>query len=352
MKNNKVMGKEDEIDLRDIFLIFIKRKWWFIGSVIIILIAGLLYTFLTPSNYLLTYQIELNEQYNNNTLSELYPNYASELNYFAYPSNYENELNYVSLTNIPVIFKSEDVFKSLEGIDKSIDYKELLNPESEIVKISLNENTSIFNITVSNPDYKLADKIAKTLIDAFEKFIKNKGEMIFNKLLEKIEIDIGDLEDENNNYESTIIAGPEAELDKLYKELDRYIVDYNINLSSELEKNKNSENVSFYNLIIPPNEISDEISRLKEEVILYKQKILENESKIIDLNNLRESLLKDEDVILDRVSLLSETPFHSVESNRIRNLAIVLALSIIAGIIVVFVVNFLQGLRDDKAKRG
>jgi len=194
MKNNEDMSKEDEIDLRDIFLIFIKRKWWFIGTVIIILIAGLLYTFLTPSNYLLTYQIELNEQYNNNTLSELYPNYASEL-------------NYVSLTNIPVIFKSGDVFKSLEGIDESIDYKELLKPESEIVKISLNKDTSIFNITVSNPDYNLADRTAKTLIDAFEKFIKNKGEMIFNKLLEQIEIDIGDLEDENNNYESTIIAG-------------------------------------------------------------------------------------------------------------------------------------------------
>jgi capsular polysaccharide biosynthesis protein len=339
MKNNEVMGKEDEIDLRDIFLIFIKRKWWFIGSVIIILIAGLLYTFLTPSNYLLTYQIELNEQYNNNSLSELYPNYASEL-------------NHVSLANVPVIFKSVSVFKSLEGIDKDIYYNKLLEPESEVVRMSLNENTSIFNVSVAYPDYELADRIAKTLIDAFEKFIKNKGEMIFNKLLEKIEIDIGDLKDENNNYKNTVIESLEDEIDSLYLELDKYIVDYNVGLSDELEKNKNSENVSFYNVIIPPNDISYKISKLEEEISLYRKKILENESKIIELNNLREGLLKDEDVILDRVSLLSETPFHSVDSNRIRNLAIVLALSIIAGVIVVFVVNFLQGLRDDKAKRG
>jgi uncharacterized protein involved in exopolysaccharide biosynthesis len=339
MKNNEGMGKEDEIDLRDIFLIFIKRKWWFIGVFLIILVAGVLCTFINPADYLLTYQIELNEQYNNNSMSELYP-------------NYEKELNHVSLTNVPVIFKSESVFKSLEGIDGSIDYNQLLNPESEVVRISLNENTSIFNITVSNPDYKLADKIAKTLIDAFEKFIKNKGEMIFNKLLEKIEIDIGDLEDENNNYKNTVIESLEDEIDSLYLELDKYIVDYNVGLSDELEKNKNSENVSFYNVIIPPNDISYKISKLQEEISLYRKKILENESKIIDLNNLREGLLKDEDVILDRVSLLSETPFHSVESNRIRNLAIVLALSIIAGVIVVFVVNFLQGLREDKTKRG
>jgi len=259
MKNNEGMGKEDEIDLRDIFLIFIKRKWWFIGVFLIILVAGVLCTFINPADYLLTYQIELNEQYNNNSMSELYP-------------NYEKELNHVSLTNVPVIFKSESVFKSLEGIDGSIDYNQLLNPESEVVRISLNENTSIFNITVSNPDYKLADKIAKTLIDAFEKFIKNKGEMIFNKLLEKIEIDIGDLKDENNNYKNTVIESLEDEIDSLYLELDKYIVDYNVGLSDELEKNKNSENVSFYNVIIPPNDISYKISKLFIEKKYWKMR--------------------------------------------------------------------------------
>jgi len=47
---------------------------------------------------------------------------------------------------------------------------------------------------------------------------------------------------------------------------------------------------------------------------------------------------------------LSDTPSYSVEINRIRNIVIVLVLSIIMGAIAVFVVNFLQGLREDKIK--
>jgi len=46
MDEEKKNIKEDEIDLREIFMIFIKRKWWFIGSILIILIIGLLYVFM------------------------------------------------------------------------------------------------------------------------------------------------------------------------------------------------------------------------------------------------------------------------------------------------------------------
>jgi len=152
------------------------------------------------------------------------------------------------------------------------------------------------------------------------------------------------------NYKDTIIASLEGELDELYPELDKYIVDYNVGLYDELEENKNSGNISFYNAMIPPNKISDEIEGLQKERSFYRQVVLENERKIIDLNNLRESLLKDEDIILDRINLLSDTPSYSMESNRMRNIAIVLILSIIIGVIVVFAVNFLSGLREDKKK--
>lgn len=338
MNEEKKNIKEDVIDLREFFMIFIRRKWWFIGSVLIVLIAGLLYTFMQPSSYLLTYQIKVNKNYSNDYLSELYP-------------YYEEELNYISITNVPVIFKSEYVFKSLGSIDEGIDYNKLLEPESEIVKVSLNENTFIFNISVSNPDYNMANKIVKTLIDAFDGLIRDREKIIFNEVLGKIEVDIKNLEDENSNYGDTIIAGLEDEVDRLYTKLDRYIVDYNVGLSDELEKNKNSENVSFYNVIIPPNDISDEISEIEEEISLYRQKILENKSKIISLNNLYESLLKDEDIILDRIDLLSEESFYEIKSNRLRNIVIVLVLSIAIGVIVTLGVNFLLSLRIKKVKK-
>ena len=337
MNEDKNIKKDDEIDLREIFMIFIKRKWWFIGSVLIILVIGLLYVFMQPTSYLLTYQIEVNENYTNTKLSELYP-------------NYEKELNYITLANIPFFFKSEDIFKSLDGIAKDIDYNKLLKSES--VKISLNENTSIFNISVSNPDYDLADKIAKTDIDAFDNSIRNKEKTILNEIVGKIEQDIKDLENENINYENTVLINLEAKVDNLYAELNKYIVDYNVSLSDELGKNKKTENVSFYNIIIPPNDISDKISKLLNEIDLYRQKILENKNEIIVLNNLHESLLNDENIILNRIDLVLEKPYYEiVESKGIRNLAIVVALSLLAGVVVVFIVNFGFSLKKRKVTK-
>ena len=335
MDEEKKNIKEDEIDLREIFRVFVKRKWWFIGSMLVILVIGLLYVFIKPVSYLLTYKIEVNENYYNKNLSEFYP-------------NYEKELNYISLTNVPVIFKSEYGFESLDGISKEdIDYNELRKSES--VKISLNENTSMFNISVSNPDYDLADKIAKAIIDAFDNSIKNKEKTIFNEILGKIEQDIKDLENKNGNYENTIIANLEDKLDSLYIELNKFIVDYNVGLTNELEKNKNSENVSFNNIIIPPNDISYEISTLQGEATLYRQKILGNKNEIIVLNNLHENLLNDENIILNRIDLVSEKPYYEiVESKGIRDLAMVVALSLLAGVVVVFIVNFAFSLKKRK----
>jgi len=344
MKNNKNIEKEDEIDLREIFLMFIKRKWWFIGTFLIILVAGLLYTFLNPDNYLLTYQMEVKQDYSNSYLSEFYPEYEKKL----YPE-YEKELNFISLADVPAIFKSSDVFKSLKNMGEDIDYNDLL--KSEDVKITLNENTSVFNVTVSNYDYNLANEIAMTLVSSFEELIENKEKLALENIMDRIKIDIGDLEDENNKYEEGIIAEIDNALINLYEGYNKYILDYNVNLYNELDENKNSENISFYNTIIPPNKISDEIAELKEDKSLYRKKILENEIKIIDLNNLRESLLKDEDIILDRINLLSDTPLYSIESNRIRNIAIVFASSIIVGAIVVFVVNFLKGPKEGKKSK-
>ena len=337
MNEEKKNIKEDEIDLREIFMIFIRRKWWFIGSVLLVLIIGFLYIFLKPVNYLLTYQIEVRENYSNKNLSELYPDYEKDLNYF-------------TLVNVPVIFKSEQIFESVKNIGKEIDYNNLLKSNS--VVISLNENTSIFNISISNPDYDLADKIAKTLISEFDNFVKSKNEIIFKEVLEKIRTDTGYLENENDYLKNTTINNLENEIDNLYKKLKKYIIDFNIGLSNELEKNKKGENIYFYNIIIPPNVISDEISVTQNKINTYRQKILENENKLINLNSLYESLLKDENIILKRINLVSENPFfYEIESNRLRNIAIVLVLSVIIGIIFTFFINFLLSFKTKKIKK-
>jgi len=322
----------DEINLSDVILIMIRKKWWFIGTLLVVLIIGLTYVFLQPVSYILTYQIELNKDYHNKTLSELYP-------------NHEKDLNYLTLQNVPVLLKSEEVLKSVKDLNKDFDYKRLRNEEADLLSISLTENTSIFDISVANPDYTLADNINKTLISTLKNMTGERLEVNLDDILARIDADTLEIEDENNMFESTKIAELKSEIDKLYEELDRYIIDYNIELSDRLEENKKSENVSFYNVIIPPNDISSKISDLNSEIKVYENKVLENKGKIIVLENLYEELLKDEDAITERIRLVSDSPYYKVESNRLRNIAIVIAASIILAILMVFIVNAIENSR-------
>jgi capsular polysaccharide biosynthesis protein len=308
----------------------IRKKWWFIGTLLAVLIIGLTYVFLQPVNYILTYQIELNKDYHNNTLSELYP-------------NYEKDLNYLTLQNVPVLLKSEEVLKSVKDLNKDFDYKRLR--DEEVLSVALKEETSIFDISVSNPEYTLADNINKTLMSTLKDMTVERLEVNLDDILARIDADTLEIEDENNMFESTKIAELKSEIDKLYEELDRYIIDYNIELSDRLEENKNSENVSFYNVIIPPNDISSKISDLNSEIKVYENKVLENKGKIIELENLYEELLKDEDAITERIRLVSDSPYYKVESNRLRNIAIVIAASIILAILMVFIVNAIENSR-------
>ena len=338
MNTENDMKKEEEISLSDMIVMFIKRKWWFIGTVLAVLVIGLTYVFLQPVNYLLTYQIEMKEDYSNVLLNELYP-------------NYEKDINNLSLQSIPVIFKSEKVFRSVKDIEEEINYRELL--EADSVNIDLIKETSIFNISVSSSNYRFADSIAVTLIAALENVIKDRQDMILNEVRGMINTDIKDLKDRNTSLQDTIIAGLEKELDALYKELDKYIIDYNIYIYNRLEENRNSDNISFYNMIIPPNNISNEISILQKEIEVYEGRVLENKIKIIDMSNLNEKLLKDKDIITERIRLISDSPSYEVESNRLRNIAIVIVLSIIIGILFTFIINFIQnsGIKERIVKK-
>jgi uncharacterized protein involved in exopolysaccharide biosynthesis len=327
MAKQKERVSEEEINFLDIMVVFIKKKWWFIGTFLLVMVLGLVYVFLQPANHIVTYQIEMKENYTNPSLNEYYP-------------NYENELNYLSIENIPVIFISEKVFNSIRDIDTNIDYQRFRNSDSFSIK--LNEETSIFNISVSRSDYKLADSIATTLISSFENVVIKKEEGILDEIIDNINTDIEDLEEENNIILETKIAGLEQVIDSLYADLDRYIVDYNIELSDRLEKNKNSENVSFYNVIIPPNDISNEIAALQREINIYEDKLLENNNNIVDLAYLLDKLEKDENIITRRISLLSDSPIYNFKNDRLRNAGIVVVISIILGVAATFIVNGLN----------
>ena len=61
MKNSN--SNNDTIGFRQISGFFMKSKWWFIGTFLIILIGGLLFTFLKSPEYSSSFQVKIKDSY-------------------------------------------------------------------------------------------------------------------------------------------------------------------------------------------------------------------------------------------------------------------------------------------------
>jgi len=326
-KNNEL--KKTDIDLKEAYRIFTRRKWWFAVTAIIVFALGIIYTFIKPINNIAIYQINIEKDYSNSNLSELYPEDMESLNYF-------------TADNVSPIFKSAQVFESLKNLPEKVDYNDLLN--SDYISINRDDaKASIFTIKVYNPDRDLASKIALTLINAFDDYIKSKNKEAFDKTVATIGSDIGVLESKNQSLEEEI-SKLKNDIDSLYIQLYDYIVDYNLDLASRL-RTESQGIYSASNVVIPPNKIEDEISFTKDDINRYKEVITANKSEIIELAALKDNLVKDEAAITDKVSLVSEDPVYEDDDKRIRNIVVSIILGIIVGIIVVFTANFFLGFR-------
>jgi len=332
MENKQIVSKKDEIDLRGAYKIFVRRKWWFIAPAIIVLILGIIYTFTQPINCIVTYQINIEKDYSNSNLSKLYPESVVSLNYF-------------NAENASPIFKSAQIFESLKDLPEKVNYSNLLNSGYVIINRD-DAKANIFTIKVSNQDRALANKIALTLINTFDDYIRNKNKEALDQIVALINSDIEGIESKDQSLEQEI-SKLKSDIDSLYSQLYDYIVDYNLDLASRL-KSESQGSYSVNNIVIPPNKFEDEISFIKNKINIYKERIVDNKSGVIDLTSLRDSLTKDEDIITDRVNLLSKNPIYKTDDRRVRNIIVSIVLSIIVGIIVIFTANFFLNLKKKK----
>ena len=243
------------------------------------------------------------------------------------------------------IFKSTQISESLKNLPEKVDYSKLLN--SGYVNINRdNAKANIFTIKVSNADCALANKIALTLINTFDDYIRNKNKEALDQIVTLINSDIGNLEYKNKSLEEEILK-LKGGIGSLYSQLYDYIVDYNLDLASRL-KAESQGSYSVNNVVIPPNKFEDDISLIKDEINRYKERIIDNESSVIDLANLQDNLTKDENIITDRVNLLSKTPIYETDDRRVRNIIVSIVLSVVVGLIVLFTANFFLGLKEEK----
>ena len=128
-KSNNPKSKED-INLRGVFKGFYRKKWWFVGTFIMVLVAGLLVTFIRDKGYNAGSEIEINT-IKNSYLYSLQVNFPEEA----------SKLRTRDLKNVSSELESDEILEEVSGsLSFSISKDELL----DAIYISTNNNTGFF----------------------------------------------------------------------------------------------------------------------------------------------------------------------------------------------------------------
>ncbi len=306
MNKEKGSYSEDTIDLRKLFRLFLKRKWWFIGTVLIVLVVGMIYTFYIPVLYEVRYNFSLKDDF----IQDDFLQYSDAQEKFI-----NNETVFIGAEDILLIFKTDLIFSALEDIPEIDNYETYV--DSSLIRINLYTDTGIFYLRIKNPDKKLAKEIALKLIESLGTQIKNQDIKIFDNTLEMINKDIEVVEEENAVFEEKI-SDVEQEINSIYYGLD------------DSQK----------------TQINYDIMEKKGELLLYKEKIISNEYEIKRLNDLYQEFTNEKNKVDNRIEIITEEPSYSVENDRMINSIIVILLSILSGIVVVLAVNYIYKLKS------
>jgi LPS O-antigen subunit length determinant protein (WzzB/FepE family) len=207
MAKGKSKYKADEIDLRSLLRIFISKKWWFIGSFIIVFIAGILFTFLRAPQFSLTSILSISdiEPDDYEILSQYFPEKTDEL---------------ISFNNISESkkFFSEDFLTAAAGeLDFEIDIDEL---KDTIFIYSAREGilklTTVFNN--AEETYEINEVILNNYLSKREDEINQT----YEDLMTEIDLKVASLKEEIDE-----LQGRSGDKDALLeKEIELIYEDY------------------------------------------------------------------------------------------------------------------------------
>jgi len=168
----------DEIKLSDLLKVLVRKKWWFIGTFIIVLAAGLLFTFLRTPQYNLTSTLiisDIQPDYYNN-LMRLFPEKTTEL---------------IGMDNISESeeFLSEDL---LEEVVNDVDYDMDIDELNDTIFVYTKQG-GILKLTTVNDDENITYEINKVLLEKYLDKRDYEIELAYNNLLDEIDSKMSDI---------------------------------------------------------------------------------------------------------------------------------------------------------------
>jgi hypothetical protein len=229
---------------------------------------------------------------------------------------YSNESAFIEIKEVLKIFENDIIFGALgdmAGVDDFSDYY-----SSSLQDLDLENDKGIFSLKIKNQDKELADDIAVTLIESLGDYVMNNDKEIFDNTLSMILEDKKSLEGEIAAYSEKIDA-IEKELEEIYSQKEY----------EEFDSKKYPD-----------------VFDKRDEILLYRGQIIEREDKISELDELSRLFKDEKEKLKNRIEIISADPDYNVENDRAINSIIVILLSLLTGIVVVLVVNYIYKLKD------
>ncbi len=295
MNKNKNSTNEDEIDLRELFKGFTNRKWWFIGTFIIILIAGLLIIFIRNPGYNSNSKIEIVKDHHISSIEEYFPEEASKL-------------RTKGLAGVSIEMESDEVLEELAGnLSFNISKGKLLNA----IHTSINGQRGILTLNVNYTDPESAYEINKKLLDVYKakKTLELSG--AYNILVQKVEKRLVDIQ---------------KEINKLSSEAEEYVIDFNLALLEDIKEE--NPNINFLGIDYIPPDLSIKLDYLS---LTYS-----------DLEKIRYSLTEDKELFTNEIEVVEDPEILDIRADKNYKLSALISLfvAMISGIIIVFIVNY------------
>jgi len=225
MEAKKEKGFKETLKIRDLLSIFKKRKWWSIGVFIVILVIGMLFTFIRIPVYETSSFLKFAGVYYDENLYKYYPEEAEALGIFA-PGMDIDELESSVLSGISKSFRDDDFLESVvEELDMGMSAEEVENT----FNIFLDGGNLVINVVNNYTDSAGAYKINKTLIDTFiESSESSKTDMI-DSLIQSIDLQADDIKEQLDAAENEI-----------YRESEMAILTDLLEIKYNLEKNRDT----------------------------------------------------------------------------------------------------------------
>ncbi|MBM3706874.1 MAG: hypothetical protein FJW69_00820 [Actinobacteria bacterium] len=275
----------DEINLKTLLRVLIKRKLAFFIAFVIVFIIGITYTFLVSPEYSSVSQLTLSnvEIYYNDEFYNYLPDEADSL-WIIPRIEHDKVIDYIVGKLDPI----DSELKSDTLISNAINLLSGELSRSQLIKsmnITIDRWNGIVMLTTYAKIPEIAYEINKALLDSYTDLKVKEREEAYNSVIKKINSEI-------------IIS------EKLLS-----------NLSNDLEKNK--------------------------EDILLSRKLEEEYNKYSVLTSIQNNLLDNKEYFINRIQINKPPDINSVvnTSNYLRNILLSFIASVIIGIITAFTVN-------------